>query len=370
MTTQRQSNPPPLDSGQDANQAALIEALREGSRQVLARTDFKETAQAIYTILKKYLGTLGGYVALLSKDEQTNELIFLDAGGLPCRVDPTLPMPVRGLRAESYRTGKVVYDNHFTESPWADILPKDHARLDNVLFAPLKINEKVVGVIGLANKPGGFTDQDAQAAGIFGELAALALDKIQTTENLKISEEHFRAVAQTATDAIVTTNREGRIIFWNRRAEALLGYSESEVLGKPLELFIVERYQDSQDQAQERVRSSGLRHLAGKTIETVGKHRNGQEIPVEISLSFWESNGQVHYTAIIRDITERKKTEAERRRIEDAQLFLLRCGYLHPGENFFDSLARYLAQTLEMDYVCIDRLEGDGLTARTVAILL
>ena len=144
------------------------------------------------------------------------------------------------MRAEAYRTGKVIYDNNFPESPWADFLPKDHARLDSVLFAPLKIQEKVVGVIGLANKPGGFTDQDAQAAGIFGELAAIAFDKLQTAEQLKVS--------------------------------------------------------------------------------------------------------------------------------EDALLFLLQCGYLHPGENFFESLARYLAQTLEMDYVCIDRLEGDGLTARTVAI--
>ena len=207
----------------------------------MAPGDFKETAQAIYTILKKYLGSAAGYVALLSKDEQTNELLFLDAGGLSCRVDPALPMPVRGMRAEAYHTGKVIYDNNFSESPWADFLPKDHARLDNVLFAPLKIQEKVVGVIGLANKPGGFTDQDAQAAGIFGELAAIALDKLQTAEHLKISEEHFRAVVQTAHDAIISTNLEGRIIFWNRKAEMLFGYSESEVLGRTPDFIIPER---------------------------------------------------------------------------------------------------------------------------------
>ena len=85
-------------------------------------------------------------------------------------------------------------------------------------------------------------------------------------------------------------------------------------------------------------------------------------------LSFWESNGESHFTAIIREITARKKAERERRQIEEAQLFLLQCGYLHPDEDFFESLARYLAQSLDMDYVCIDRLEGDGLTARTMAI--
>ena len=110
-----------------------------------------------------------------------------------------------------------------------------------------------------------------------------------------------------------------------------------------------------------RVRSSGLHHLAGKTMETIGKHRKGHEIPLEISLSFWESNGESSFTAIIRDITARQ-------RIEDAQLFLLQCGYPNSGDDFFESLAHYLARTLEMDYVCIDRLEGDGLTAQTLAI--
>jgi PAS domain S-box-containing protein len=368
MRSQKTSTPPSPEPGPGSIPAALIQALQESSRQVLAHVDFKETAQAIYIILKKYLGAVAGYVALLSKDGRSNELLFLDAGGLTCRVDPNLPMPVRGIRAEAYRTGRVVYDNNFPESPWADFLPRDHARLDNVLFAPLKIREKVVGVIGLANKPGGFTDQDAQAAGIFGELAAVAFDQLQTAERLRISEEHFRAVALTATDGIVSTDRDGRIIFWNPKAEALFGYSEQEVLGRPLDLLIPHRLQKSHQQAMKRVRHSGLLRLAGKTMETVGQHRKGREIPLELSLSCWESNGESRFTAIIRDISERKQAERERRRIEEAQLFLLQCGYLHPGENFFESVARYLSQNLEMDYVCIDRLEGDGLTARTVAI--
>ncbi len=294
---------------QDQSPTALLQALQESSRQIMAHDDFKETARAIYTILKKYIGSGGGYVALLSKDEKANELLFLDAGGLSCRMDPTLPMPVRGMRAEAYRTGQVIYRNNFLESPWADFLPKNHARLENVLFAPLKIKETVVGVIGLANKPGGFTEQDAQAAGIFGELAAIAFDKLQTAEHLKISEEHFRAVAQTATDAIISTDREGRIIYWNFKAEVLFGYSEPEILGSPMGKLLPERFQERHAAAMERVRRDGILHLAGKTMEFIGKHRNGHELPIEISLSCWESNGGVYFTAIIRDITKRKQAE-------------------------------------------------------------
>ena len=61
------------------------------------------------------------------------------------------------------------------------------------------------------------------------------------------------------------------------------------------------------------------------------------------------------------DITERKQ-------IEDAQMFLVQCGLPASGEDFFKSLARYLAESLGMDYVCIDRLQEEGLAARTVAV--
>ncbi len=56
------------------------------------------------------------------------------------------------------------------------------------------------------------------------------------------------------------------------------------------------------------------------------------------------------------------------KRIEQTQAFLLQCGLPSSGEDFFVSLARYLAETLRIDYVCIDRLGGDGLTAQTLAV--
>jgi len=71
----------------------------------------------------------------------------------------------------------------------------------------------------------------------------------------------------------------------------------------------------------------------------------------------------VRLLGTIFDITESKA-------IENAQAFLLECGYLRPNEDFFKSLARYLAETLRMDYVCIDRLEGSERATRTMAIFI
>jgi len=60
-------------------------------------TSFEHSARFIYDICKSLIGATCGYVALLSEDESQNEILFLDDGGLPCSVDPNLPMPIQGL---------------------------------------------------------------------------------------------------------------------------------------------------------------------------------------------------------------------------------------------------------------------------------
>ena len=85
-----------------------VRALLEGSQKVQTSQDFQVAARAIFDICSGVMDVPAGYVAMLSEDGQENELLFLEAGGLPCLVDPELPMPVRGLRAQCYKTGKPV----------------------------------------------------------------------------------------------------------------------------------------------------------------------------------------------------------------------------------------------------------------------
>ena len=152
-----------------------ISALLRASRAVLQNKEFQDSARAIFDACKELIGATAGYVALLSKDGKQNEVLFLDAGGLPCTVDPSLPMPIRGLRAEAYNSGTAAVENDFPQSEWKKFMPDGHVQLKNVLFAPLMIEQRVVGVIGLANKPGGFTERDREMAMAFGEIASVAL---------------------------------------------------------------------------------------------------------------------------------------------------------------------------------------------------
>ena len=133
-----------------------LELIVKGMRAVLEQESFEITARKIFDYCKELTGANSGYVALLDEEGAENEVLFLDAGGLPCTVDPDLPMPIRGLRAEAYYRKEAVYHNDFNNSEWTDYLPEGHVVMENVMFAPLMIEDEAVGLIGLANKPEGF----------------------------------------------------------------------------------------------------------------------------------------------------------------------------------------------------------------------
>ena len=126
-----------------------ISGLLAASRAVLEAKTFMGAARSIYDNCRDLTGATAGYVALLTEDGAENEVLFLDAGGEPCTVDPELPMPIRGLRDEAYRTGGPVYDNEFPQSDWMRFMPDGHAELANVLFAALLLEGPAVGLIDL-----------------------------------------------------------------------------------------------------------------------------------------------------------------------------------------------------------------------------
>lgn len=80
-----------------------ISMLLEGYRDLLSHHRFIDIARPLYDLGSTLIGSTAGYVALLDETCSENEVLFLASGGLPCTVDPNLPMPIRGLRAEAYK---------------------------------------------------------------------------------------------------------------------------------------------------------------------------------------------------------------------------------------------------------------------------
>ncbi len=174
------------------SKVAETESLYNGTKAILEDADFNTTARRLFDICSKLIGGAAGYVAMLSEDGSENKLLFLESGGLSCDVSPDLPMPVRGLRQEACKSGTTVYENDFSRSEWMKYMPEGHVRLENVLFAPIRIDSKTAGLMGIANKPGGFTDYDARIAQTFGELAAISLRNTLSQENIREKERRLR----------------------------------------------------------------------------------------------------------------------------------------------------------------------------------
>jgi PAS domain S-box-containing protein len=209
--------------------------LLDAARAILECDSFPESARRIFDACRAATGAASGYVALLSEDGSENEVLFLESGGVPCSVDPDLPMPVRGLRAEAYAGGAPVCENDFMNSEWIDFMPPGHMPMKNVLFAPLLHDGTARGVMGLANKHGDFTEEDLRIAGAFGDMAAIALRRVQSEEALRRSEERHRAYVDRSPMALLITDAAGRYVDVNAAATNLLGYSREELLGMGIE---------------------------------------------------------------------------------------------------------------------------------------
>jgi PAS domain S-box-containing protein len=134
-------------------------------------------------------------------------------------------------------------------------------------------------------------------------------ERKQAEESLRVSEERFRALTQSANDAIISADATGTILSWNKGANTLFGYSEEEVLGRPLTLLMPDSYRDAHDRGLTRFQATGVPFVIGKTVELRGLRKNGSEFPLELSLATWETGGRKYFSGVIRDITERKGAE-------------------------------------------------------------
>jgi PAS domain S-box-containing protein len=137
---------------------------------------------------------------------------------------------------------------------------------------------------------------------------------------LQESEAKFRAVTESAIDAIVSADARGRILSWNQAATKMLGYTDAEMLGQPLTRMIPERFREAHNAGVERVGGGGPGKLIGNTVEVAALRTDGTEVPVELSLAMWSLDGERYFTGILRDISERKEAERKYRSVTDSAI--------------------------------------------------
>jgi len=127
---------------------------------------------------------------------------------------------------------------------------------------------------------------------------------------LRESEERTRLVVETAPDPFVAIDEHGRIAGWNRASEACFGWSTEEAIGRPLSSTIIpDRLRDAHEAGRRRFATTGESRLAGRPLELVAQHRDGHELPVELTLAPMQVGGRRLVNAFIRDLSGRDAAE-------------------------------------------------------------
>ena len=134
---------------------------------------------------------------------------------------------------------------------------------------------------------------------------------VKRENELKIlrAEAFFRTTIDLAPNAVIIGNSDGTIKVWNTQATQTFGYSQEDVVGKPITMLMPDRYRDDHKHSLQRATSTGRAPLAKHPLELVGLRKDGSEFPLELTFDALTMDGEINYIAILRDISERRRSE-------------------------------------------------------------
>ncbi len=165
-----------------------------------------------------------------------------------------------------------------------------------------------LGVMALFSKQPILAVEDAMLD-VLSNAVAIAIQQARNDDILKEREAVLREITNSAQDAILMMDADGKVSFWNSAAERILGYTRKEAMGKNVhELLAPERFLPAHRQAFPEFQKTGQGAAVGKTLELVAVHKDGHEFPVELSLAALQLNGRWCAVGILRDISEQQRS--------------------------------------------------------------
>ncbi|MDH3306657.1 MAG: PAS domain S-box protein [Acidimicrobiia bacterium] len=195
--------------------------------------------------------------------------------------------------------------------------PEGHPPLDSFLGIPLLKGETVLGVIALANRLNGYDQSLVErlqplvaAVGSVVESVRIDESRLAAETRVRSQQDLYAAVVEYAAEGVVVFGEDGVTIAFNPASERITGYLESEIVGEPIASLLGDELFGPESLAP-------ASRARGASSEGMIIRRSGRRVPVEMSLSRTAAGGRTVFTAILRDIAERKETEAALRNAKE-----------------------------------------------------
>jgi PAS domain S-box-containing protein len=131
----------------------------------------------------------------------------------------------------------------------------------------------------------------------------------QSQDTIRAAKARFEGILEIAEDAIISVDGNQRIVLFNQGAEKVFGYTQAEAIGNSLELLLPQRFAlEHREHIREFAQSPDIARIMGQRREVFGVRKDGHEFPAEASISKLDLGGELVFTVILRDITERKRS--------------------------------------------------------------
>jgi len=327
---QLRSSRPPDHAKENAALVALASALAESQNTILE--------QLAETILRVTDADSSG-LSLLTSDGATPDSeghrLYWPAikgmwkeyvgGGMPQNYAPCGEVIYRN-RALLFRHFERHYPYFLRVSPAAE----------ECLLVPFHVRGKVVGTIWamMHSDRRGFDSEDQRLMNVLGRFASLAYQTLGTIDDLnsqvaarekaearlreltdgleeqvRTGEEFHRVIVEAASDAVVSIDQRGDILFANQATTTIFGYEPAELIGQPLTILMPAYLRDLHRAGLKRYQETSHRHINWRGVELVGLRKDGAEFPIEVSFGEIANNGHRVFTGFLRDISKRKRAE-------------------------------------------------------------
>jgi PAS domain S-box-containing protein len=135
------------------------------------------------------------------------------------------------------------------------------------------------------------------------------------------NEEKFRQITNSVKDAIILVDEESKVTYWNPASEKTFGYTLKEAMGKNIHELVVPTSicQEGKERIEQSVKiynETGMGYFTVGNVEVIGRHKNGFEFPVELSISPIKISGKWNAVGVVKNLTERKKSDQKTKEAE------------------------------------------------------